>query len=59
MSFVGIEINNSEITKICNNTIVLSNKDSVGIKLTNSDSTVVSEKDNKIIANKTIVKIVK
>lgn len=56
MSVVGIEINNSEITKICNNTIVLSNKDSVGIKLTNSDSTIVSEKDNKIIANKTIVK---
>ena len=56
MSVVGIEINDSKITKICNNTIILSNKDSVGIKLTNSDSTIVSEKDNKIIANKTIVK---
>ena len=56
MSFIGIEINDSKITKICNNTIISSNKDSVGIKLTNSDSTSVSEKDNKIIANKTIVK---
>ena len=52
MAFIGIEINDSKITKICNNTIISSNKDSVGIKLTNSDSTIVSEKDNKIIANK-------
>ncbi len=34
MSFVGIEINDSKITKICNNTIISTNKDSVGIKLT-------------------------
>ena len=55
MSFVGIEINNSEATKISGNTIVLTGKDSVGIKINNSDDTIVSDKDNVIIADKTIV----
>ena len=55
MSFVGIEINNSKATKISGNTIVLTGKDSVGIKINNSDDTIVSDKDNVIIADKTIV----
>ena len=55
MSFVGIEINNSKVTKISGNTIVLTGKDSVGIKINNSDDTIVSDKDNVIIADKTIV----
>ena len=55
MSFVGIEINNSKVTKISGSTIVLTGKDSVGIKINNSDDTIVSDKDNVIIADKTIV----
>ncbi len=55
MAFVGIEINNSKVTKISGNTIVLTGKDSIGIKINNSDDTVVSDKDNVIIAGKTIV----
>lgn len=55
MSFVGIEINNSKVTKISGSTIVLTGKDSIGIKINNSDDTVVSDKDNVIIAGKTIV----
>ena len=55
MAFVGIEINNSKGTKISGNTIVSASKDSVGIKINNSDDTVVSDKDNVIIAGKTIV----
>ena len=55
MSFVGIEINNSKVTKISGNTIVSASKDSVGIKINNSDDTIVSDKDNVIIAGKTIV----
>ena len=55
MAFVGIEINNSKCNKISGNTIVSASKDSVGIKINNSDDTVVSDKDNVIIAGKTIV----
>ena len=55
MALVGIEINNSKCTKISGNTIVLASKDSVGIKINNSDDTVVSDKNNVIIAGKTIV----
>ena len=55
MAFVGIEINNSKVTKISGNTIVSASKDSIGIKINNSDDTVVSDKDNVIIAGKTIV----
>ena len=52
MTFVGIEINDSKCNKISGNTIVSASKDSVGIKINNSD---VSDKDNVIIAGKTIV----
>lgn len=55
MAFVGTEINNSKVTKISGSTIVLTGKDSVGIKINNSDDTIVSDKDNVIIAGKTIV----
>ena len=55
MSFVGIEINNSKDTKISGSTIVLTGKDSIGIRINNSDDTIVSDKDNVIIADKTIV----
>ena len=55
MSFVGIEINDSKVDKISGNTIVLAGKDSIGIKINNSDDTIVSDKDNVIIAGKTIV----
>ena len=55
MAFVGIEINNSKCNKISGNTIVSASKDSVGIKINNSDDTVVSDKNNVIIADKTIV----
>ena len=55
MAFVGIEINNSKCNKISGNTIVAASKDSIGIKINNSDDTVVSDKDNVIIAGKTIV----
>ena len=55
MAFVGIEINNSKGTKISGNTIVSTSKDSVGIRINNSDDTVVSDKDNVIIAGRTIV----
>ena len=56
MAFVGIEINDSKCNKISGNTIVSASKDSVGIKINNSDDTVVvSDKDNVIIAGKTIV----
>ena len=55
MTFVGIEINDSKVSKISGNTIVSASKDSVGIKINNSDDTVVSDKDNVIIAGKTIV----
>ena len=55
MSFVGIEINDSKVSKISGNTIASASKDSVGIKINNSDDTVVSDKDNVIIAGKTIV----
>ena len=55
MAFVGIEINDSKVSKISGNTIVSASKDSVGIKINNSDDTVVSDKDNVIIAGKTIV----
>ena len=55
MAFVGIEINNSKATKISGSTIVLTGKDSVGIKINNSDDTVVGDNDNVIIAGKTIV----
>ena len=55
MTFVGIEINDSKCNKISGNTIVSASKDSVGIKINNSDDTVVSDKDNVIIAGKTIV----
>ena len=55
MAFVGIEINDSKVNKISGNTIVSASKDSVGIKINNSDDTVVSDKDNVIIAGKTIV----
>ena len=55
MSFVGIEINDSKCNKISGNTIVSASKDSIGIKINNSDDTVVSDKDNVIIAGKTIV----
>ena len=55
MAFVGIEINNSKCNKISGNTIVSASKDSIGIKINNSDDTVVSDKDNVIIAGKTIV----
>ena len=55
MAFVGIEINNSKCNKISDNTIVSASKDSIGIKINNSDDIVVSDKDNVIIAGKTIV----
>ena len=55
MAFVGIEINDSKCNKISGNTIVSASKDSIGIKIDNSDDTVVSGKDNVIIAGKTIV----
>ena len=55
MAFVGIEINDSKVSKISDNTIVSTSKDSIGIKINNSDDTVVSDKDNVIIAGKTIV----
>jgi len=55
VTFVGIEINDSKVSKISGNTIVSASKDSVGIKINNSDDTVVSDKDNVIIAGKTIV----
>jgi hypothetical protein len=55
MTFVGIEINDSKVSKISGNTIVSASKDSVGIKINNSDDTVASDKDNVIIAGKTIV----
>ena len=55
MAFVGIEINNSKGTKISGSTIISTSKDSIGIKINNSDDTVVSDKDNVIIAGKTIV----
>ena len=57
MSFVGIEINDSKASKISGNTIVSTSKDkdSVGIRINNSDDTIVSDKDNVIIAGKTIV----
>ena len=55
MAFVGIEINNSECNKISGNTIISTSKDSVGIRINNSDDTVVSDRDNVIIAGKTIV----
>ena len=55
MAFVGIEINDSKVSKISGNTIVSASKDSVGIKINNSDDTVVSDKDNVIITGKTIV----
>ena len=55
MAFVGIEINDSKVSKISGNTIVSASKDSIGIKINNSDDTVVSDKDNVIIAGKTIV----
>ena len=55
MAFVGIEINNSKCTKISGNTIISTSKDGIGIRINNSDDTVVSDKDNVIIAGKTIV----
>ena len=55
MAFVGIEINDSKVTKITGNTIISTSKDSIGVKINNSDDTVVSDKDNVIIALKTIV----
>ena len=55
MTFVGIEINDSKCNKISGNTIVSTSKNSVGIKINDSDDTVVSDKDNVIIAGKTIV----
>ena len=55
MAFVGIEINDSKVSKISDNTIVSTSKDSVGIRINNSDDTVVSDKDNVIIAGRTIV----
>ena len=55
MAFVGIEINDSKCNKISGNTIVSASKDGIGIKINNSDDTVVSDKDNVIIAGKTIV----
>ena len=55
MSFVGIEINNSKGTKISSSTIISTSKDSIGIRINNSDDTIVSDKDNVIIAGKTIV----
>ena len=55
MAFVGIEINNSKGTKISGNTIISTSKNGIGIKINNSDDTVVSDKDNVIIAGKTIV----
>ena len=55
MSFAGIEINDSKVTKISGNTIISTSKDSVGIRINNSDDTIVSDKDNVIIADKTIV----
>ena len=55
MAFVGIEINNSKGTKISGSTIISTSKDSIGIKINNSDDTVVSDKDNVIIAGRTIV----
>ena len=55
MSFAGIEINNSEVTKISGNTIISTNKDSIGIRINNSADKIVSDKDNVIIAGKTIV----
>ncbi len=55
MTFVGIEINNSKGTKISGSTIVLTGKDSIGIRIKNSDDTIVSDKDNVIIAGETIV----
>ena len=55
MAFVGIEINDSKVSKISDNTIVSTSKDSIGIKINNSDDTIVSDKDNVIIAGKTIV----
>ena len=55
MSFVGIEINNSKGTKISGNTIISTSKDSIGIRINNSVDTVVGDKDNVIIAGKTIV----
>ena len=55
MSIVGIEINNSKANKISGNTIILTSKDSVGIRINNSNDTIVSDKDNMIIADKTIV----
>ena len=55
MSFVGIEINDSKVTKISGNTIISTSKDSIGTRINNSDDTIVSDKDNMIIAGKTIV----
>ena len=55
MAFVGIEINDSKCNKISGNTIVSASKDSIGIKINNYDDTIVSDKDNVIIAGKTIV----
>ena len=55
MALVGIEINDSKVTKISDTTIILTGEDSVGIKINNSDDTIVSDKDNVIIAGKTIV----
>ena len=55
MAFVGIEINDSKVSKISDNTIVSASKDSIGIRINNSDDTVVSDKNNVIIAGKTIV----
>ena len=55
MSFVGIEINDSKVDKISGCTIISTSKDSVGIRINNSDDTIVSDKDNMIIAGKTIV----
>ena len=55
MAFVGIEINDSKVSKISGNTIVSASKDSIGIKINNSDDIVVSDKDNVIISGKTIV----
>ena len=55
MAFVGIEINDSKVTKITGNTIISTSKDSIGVRINNPDDTIVSDKDNKIIAGKTIV----
>ena len=55
MSCIGIEINDSKVNKISGNTIVSASKDSIGIRINNPDDTIVSDKDNVIIADKTIV----